>query len=150
MLDLTETLVNQVADRVRGGEWPAQTSIRLGITKSQFRAWWQAGEEQQDRWHADDFTLTDHQKLCAMLVYRVWVAEADFENSLITDLKVALKPSGRETRAQWQGIVTLLERRFPDRWRKREMVREVKAGESAEDEFRRMSDPEAARKALEG
>lgn len=150
MLDLSEALVNQVAERVRGGEWPAQVAIRLGITRSQFRTWWQAGEEHQDRWHADDFTLTEHQQLCAMLVYRTWVAEAECENGWLTDLKATLKPDRAQTRAQWQGIVVLLERRFPDRWRKREMVREVKAGESAEDEFRRMTDPEAARKALEG
>ena len=149
MLDLTEELAQQVADRVRGGEWPAPASMRVGITRSQFRAWWAAGEEHQDRWHQGDATLTPHQKLCAMLVYRVWVAEADCEFDWVESLKRCLRPERDKTRSEYRGWVVLLERRFPDRWRQREMVRELKAGESAEDEFRRMSDPVKAREALE-
>jgi hypothetical protein len=151
MLDLSPEIVKMLTERVRNGEWPEKAALRIGLTRSQLRAWVASGEENEDRWHMDDPTLTEHQNLCATLVYRILVAEADCEERWIREWQAAVAKSAQLGRAiSWQGYPTLLERRFPDRWRKRELARAGEKAESPEDEFRRITDPEVARKALEG
>lgn len=147
--ELTSPVIDQIVAAVEKGEWPREAAKRLGVPPSQTRAWLQAGEDHFDV--PDKSVLTPHQRLCVELVGRVWVAESACENEWREAWLGVLEEArtvGSGKTAQWQGYATLLERRFPDRWRKREPEK-AKQGQSIEQEFHKMS-AEEARKALDG
>lgn len=144
---LDEALVKEIAKQVElVGEWPERVARRSGVTSATWRAWWVAGTDHED---ADPQTLTDHQRLCVALVDAIRKAESVVQRFWLRKwLASASDPKART--GMWQPWATLLERRFPEEWRKREMVATQKPGEQTiEDEFRKMS-AEEARKALEG
>lgn len=135
--ELTSDVIAAIEKAVDEGEWPREAAKRLGASPKQAAAWMHAGEEHFDR-EAEVAGLTPHQRLCVELVGRVWIAEAQCENRWRQNWQKSLREG--KGGSHWQGYATLLERRFPDRWRKREMEKVAAVAQSPEQEFRQMAE----------
>lgn len=108
MVELDTDLVNQIAAAVRYGEWPERALVRLGVPAVEGKRWLSAGRER------DQEGVSPDGDLCVKLVRDIDVAEADCERTWLESAKVAAA-SGRRN-AEFTGWMTLLERRFPERY----------------------------------
>lgn len=136
MLELDLQMVGEIQKAVRAGEWPREASVRLGSTRKEFLAWWEAGEGAIDA--PPGTSLTEHQRICGRLVTVVRVAESEREREL--QEKCERAAADPKQKGAWTAYMTLLERRFPDRWRKREMERKAPDRFDPDAEMRRLSE----------
>jgi len=137
MLELELSMVQDVAKAVHSGEWPREAAIRLtSCTRKEWRTWWELGESVID---TPEREWTDGERLAAMLVQKVLHAEAEFEAEM---LRLA-KEHAVNGKGTWTGFITILERRFPDRWRKREMEKKGRDVFDPDAEMRRLSEKRA-------
>jgi len=136
MLELDLQMVATIAEAVRQGEWPREASVRNGSTRKEFLAWWEAGEQAVDA--PPGTALTPHQRLCGVLVTRVLHAEAEYENQMRQMCERAA--ADPKAKGAWTAYMTILERRFPDRWRKREMEKKGRDAFDPDAEMRRISE----------
>lgn len=137
-LALDQDLIAKIETATKAGEWPTQAAKRLGATPRQAAAWMALGEKLRDEGGED---WNAHERLCVELVSRVWIAEAECESNW---RKLWLKSLADGKAGLWQGYANMLERRFPDRWRKREMEKGVAKQVSPEEEFRKMAEESRA------
>lgn len=120
-VELDTDVINQTAVAVRAGEWPIRALVRLGVNQEAATAWMRDGEEQAHEGQENDLTR----------LYRaVDVAEADCEKFWL-EQAVAAARDGKRT-AAFTGWMTLLERRFPDRYCVRGVQNRRKQGQEAE------------------
>lgn len=104
-LELDTDLANQVAQGVRNGEWPVRCLVRLGVPQETAQEWVRLGEEHAHE-HMDDVYVD--------LWRKVDVAESDCEKDWLDRAREAAAAGTRT--AAFTGWMTLLERRFPDRY----------------------------------
>ena len=127
---LTEDLIPEIAQRVKGGLWPEIAAQGIGVRPQDWTAWAELGERLSEVAVAamyetagapmlsqaslpDDFT--EHERLSVALVRAVDQAEAECEARWI-QFVVTETARGR---GAWRAVMWLLERRFPERWGKR-------------------------------
>ena len=99
-----------IVERVRAGSYPEVAAVSTGLHPSTFYRWRQMGE---DRWE-------DGRKVPARREYRDFRealdrAEAEAEMLAVAHVQKAMTDD-------WRAAITYLERRAPQRWRKRETV----------------------------
>lgn len=101
---LTKKLIKDAEKLLKGGNYVETICEYLGIGKTTWYRWLAEGEQansgiKREFWDA------------------IKKAEAEAEIRLITDLQKIAKKNN-----QWQGIAWVLERKYPDKWGKRERV----------------------------
>jgi hypothetical protein len=128
---LTATLITNIAEGARCGEWPSRAAARLGVSTTQWRSWSELGDELNHAAAASEAPtdLTDHEELCLTLVRGCEQAEAECEGTWLRNLRTACA-TGRGN--AWTAWMTLLERRFPARWAKRSPESAAPEAESME------------------
>lgn len=102
-----------IVERVRLGSYPEVAAASTGISAGTFYRWKVLGE---DRWE-------DGRKIPARPEYREFrealeKAEAEAEEEAIAHVKRAMSED-------WRAAMTYLERRAPQRWRRRETIHEA-------------------------
>lgn len=129
-VELTPELVSQITTEVARAHYPAVVARRLGVTKQTFEGWMERGEKA----HQEDWGLgpDDSEFLPRCLFEGIEEAEAQAEIDLVNQAH-QLAGAGRSS---WQGMMTIAERRFSDRWRKRDVLA-ADVGESLESRLRK-------------
>lgn len=113
--DLTLEIVEAVEEQVTLGHWPHVVAKKLGIHKTIWQNWMDQGEKH----HLADTANSPHDGadyLYRQLYERIGEAEAAAELDALRMLKLCAEAG----KTSWNGYLNFLERRFPDRWRKRE------------------------------
>lgn len=142
--ELSIELVTQLADAAREGHVPHVAARKVGVHKTVFSGWMEAGEQAHLEDAAQRVSDDPVLYLRRQLYERVTEAEAECEMTWVTELKKKAD-IGKTT---WQGYMTLLERRFGDRWRKRDPGTGT-ADESVDQAFKRLEAEMNARPAGE-
>lgn len=93
---LTPELAARILRRVRQGVGRQVAAVACGVSKNQVRNWEKRGLEGEEPYASFAADLHEAEALCEAR----WVA----------------KLQRKELKVPWQLVMTLLERRFPDRW----------------------------------
>lgn len=130
---ITDELIDVVVDKVLEGNYPSSAAKAFGISPATFNSWLKKGEE--IAFHIAD--MDDDEQIAGFLVdegdpagltvklfVRISQADGEWEVTTVSDAF-----SRRFHSYEWKGPMTILERRKPDLWAKRE----VKGGD--EDSF---------------
>lgn len=99
-----------IVERVRAGSYPEVAAASTGVNRSTFYRWRQLGEDR----------FEDGKRIPSRPEYREFRdaldrAEAEAEEEAIAHVKRAMG-------TDWKAAMTYLERRAPQRWRRRETV----------------------------
>ena len=107
-------LVGAIEAEVKKGHWPKVVAKRLGVHGATFASWMKHGEKA----HVDDTgqTFKEDDYLYRQLYERIEEAEAFAEMDMLDQART----QAINGRTSWNGFLTALERRFPDRWRRRD------------------------------
>lgn len=119
-ITLTREVIDHVEEQTYLGSYPSIVARSLGILPGTFDNWMREGEK---RWakavENDDpsvlFTKGDPAALQVELYLRVGKADATLEVATVDALRSRI-----DAERHWQGYMTLLERRYPKRWAKRD------------------------------
>jgi hypothetical protein len=133
---LTEELIEDIAAHVEDGAHPVIAAGVCRVHRTRFDRWHALGAKVYDQDEPALDELTEHEKLCYLLAYRVAQAEAECEARWIQHWHRALLTERRSN--AFTGWLALLERRFPERWSKRAPTHVESAPISPEEEFRRL------------
>lgn len=112
--ELTSELISTIETQVQRAHFPEVVARKLGVHKRLWNAWMKAGEQA----HLDD-TDTEPGNAHFMerqLFERIEEAEAYAEMDLLN----MAREQAELGKTSWNGFLTTLERRFSDRWRKRD------------------------------
>ena len=134
---LTTTLIEDITEGVKAGEWPHRAAARHGVSPWQWKHWNDLGDRVSDSADASEpqEDLSHHELLCRTLVRRCDQAEAECEQRWLKNwLTTAAAARGNG----WTAFATLLERRFPTRWSKRPQEAGSPPGESLEEALERI------------
>lgn len=101
---LTEQLINKAERLIKAGNYNMVVCEYLNIHPSTWYKWMQEGEKARSGRKKEFFD-------------RIKKAEAEAEVRLITDLQKIASDNN-----SWQGIAWMLERKFPERWGKKDKV----------------------------
>lgn len=143
---LTEELMVEITALVLDGNYPAVVARKLMIPVGTFQNWINKGEEMIERELYG--TPEDPEGLRPQLYLLVSQAEANFEVSTLEDLQFRIK----EGKINWQGDMAILERRFPQRWSKRDAPPAGKGGfqSTVRSHIRKRVEAEMKRRGEEG
>jgi hypothetical protein len=114
--ELTAELISTIELSTRKGHWPKVAARKLGIHANTFDGWMKRGEAA----HLNDSANSDADPdfLCRQLYEKIEEAEAEAEIYMLNQA-ITLAELGKTS---WNGFVTMMERRFSDRWRKRDAL----------------------------
>jgi len=112
-LALDDPTLNSIVQLTRDGNYPAVAAKSLGIPEATYKAWMQRGEEMV---RTCEPSVADPDALQAELYLLVEEAEAGFETDIVADMKARI-----DGNKNWTGHMTILERRFPHRWGRRDV-----------------------------
>ncbi len=112
--EISIELIGAIEAEVKKGHWPDRVAKRLGVHGKTYSTWMKKGE--QAFVEDTDTEIRDDGYLYRQLYERVEEAEAFAEMDLLDKARTQAE-LGKTT---WNGYLTTLERRFPDRWRRRE------------------------------
>lgn len=112
-LTLDRPTVESIVAMVNEGNYPTVAAKSLGVLAPTFQGWLRAGKRMLE---TAETTVHDPDGLQAELYMRVEEAEATFEVDIVKTMKGRI-----DENKNWTGHMTLLERRFPDRWARRDV-----------------------------
>jgi len=146
---LSVELADRIVEYVKAGNYVYIACTAAGVHKSTYYQWLQTGHALIEAWDVDidellqtgDLPegLTYNDLLRMYLAREVVKAEAEAEAYAVLIVRKHMPD-------QWTAAMTYLERRFPDRWRKRQTIENQQTGTStALDEQALIQDPEAVR-----
>ncbi len=119
------------------GEYPQRVLVHMGVSGPTASRWLSRGE-QLDQEGADPEPMS-MDELCLALARGMDAAEAHIENFWSGKLDEAIRMCQKEGKGNaWQGWMTRLERRFPDRY-KRVSAEKAQASWSFDDLVKRRS-----------
>jgi hypothetical protein len=149
---LDDEVIEQICQLVEAGNYITVACAAIGVHRSTFSAWRRKGErvshhlesteqeidpgEYPEHILPADVTPEDWQ--CYRLFWALETSEAKAEATAVLMVR-------KQMPEQWTAAMTLLERRFPDRWRKRQTFEQVLIGDEGIDEQAVIEDPEAVR-----
>lgn len=112
--ELTPEIISHVEAQVRRAHFPHVVARLLGVHKKTWESWMKEGEQA----HLDDTDSEPDEPhyLERTLFERIEEAEAYAEIELLN----MAREQAELGKTSWNGFLTTLERRFSDRWRKRE------------------------------
>ena len=112
--EISVELIAAIEAETRKAHWPDRVAKKLGVHGKTYSAWMKRGE--QAFIDDTDADIHDEGYLYRLLYEKVEEAEAFAEMDLLE--KAQTQAATKST--TWNGYLTTLERRFPDRWRRRE------------------------------
>jgi hypothetical protein len=113
-ITLTRDLIDQVVGLIHTGNYPGVIAESLGVPGGTFTNWVVTG---RDLWNTQDSPEThftskgDPEGLKVLLYLCISRAEAEWEVDLVERMAAKI-----ERGSTWQGEMTMLQRRKPDRW----------------------------------
>lgn len=122
---ITDELVDVVVEKVLEGNYPSSAAKAFGVSPSTFNSWLKKGEEIATHIaEMDDdeqiatflYEMGDPAGLTVKLWARVSQADGEWEVTTVSDAF-----SRRFHSFEWKGPMTILERRKPELWAKREV-----------------------------
>jgi transposase len=112
-LALDEPTLNSIVQLVVDGNYPTVAAKSLGVSEHTYQGWMTRGEEMI---RTGEPSESDPDALQAELFLRVEEAEARFETATVSEMRDRI-----EGNKMWAGHMTVLERRFPSRWGRRDV-----------------------------
>jgi hypothetical protein len=97
---LTKELTEKICRAIRAGNYPAVAALSVGVSQSTFYRWMEEGRSRESGIHHDFYEVVKE-------------AEAEAEARAVALLA---KAGSRD----WRAALSMLERRFAERWRRRE------------------------------
>lgn len=147
---ITPEVIEQVCQYVEAGNYIDVACAAVGISRASYFAWGRTGAEVEARIEAvggdlgDPETwpndLSDYEKLCLNFLDRTNKANARAEAYAVAIVRKHMPD-------QWTAAMTYLERRYPQRWKRRDL-HEVAAQDATKDrelDDALLADPEAMR-----
>ena len=119
---LTEEVTERILSAIRAGNYPAVAARAAGIAESTFYRWMEQGRAAERGAHRAFYEAVKD-------------AEAEGEAHAVAILR-------REMKGDWRAAVALLERRHPERWRRRERREPLAADERPRIDLTKLSDRE--------
>lgn len=109
-------MISTIELSTKKGHWPKVVARRLGVHSNTFDAWMKHGEAS----HLKDTDTSDADAhfLHRQLYEKIEEAEAEAEIYMLNQAMM-LAELGKTS---WNGFITTMERRFSDRWRKRDAL----------------------------
>jgi hypothetical protein len=108
---------------IRKGMYASEAANRVGIHYSTLRDWLTKGYDYQAL-RLEGEKLGPRERDYANFYVRFYGAEAEHVESLLSEIERIGMQDG-----QWTALMTILERRYPDRWKKREQTEVVGVGD---------------------
>lgn len=111
---LTRDLIEEIVAQIPTGNYPGVIAEALGCPAGLFQGWLRTG---RDRWNTKDApetnfsTKNDPEGLQVLLYLSISRAEAEWEVDLVARMAEKI-----DRGSIWQGEMTMLQRRKPDRW----------------------------------
>jgi transposase len=142
---LTPERHEKIVDLVKSGVPIETAAAAAGIDQRTYYYWVGIGKTVHTNWGPDPdqwpIELTPYEKRCAHFFHAVRIANAEAEATAIIHVRTAMPK-------HWQAAMAWLERRYPDRWRRRdELTMSPMDGPQAQattiDEQALLSDPAA-------
>jgi len=112
--ELTSELISTIEAETRRAHFPEVVARKLGVHRKLWQQWMKEGEQA----HVDDTDSgpRDEFFMQRQLFERIEEAEAYAEMELLN----MAREQAEMGKTSWNGFLTTLERRFGDRWRKRD------------------------------
>lgn len=111
---LTQELIDEICERISTGNYPSVIAESLGVTSSTFLEWMRYGRTAWETRDAAETRFTsrhDPEALRVQLYLRVSQSEAAWEVDLVDEMDEKVRRG-----SVWQGHMTILQRRKPERW----------------------------------
>jgi hypothetical protein len=112
--ELTPEILTVIEREVKRAHFPHVVAQRLGVHRKLWESWMKLGEDAHLR--DSDGEPEDKNFIYRELFERINEAEAFAEMELLN----MARDQAEQGKAAWSGFLTTLERRFSDRWRKRD------------------------------
>lgn len=111
---ITPEIITLIEAEVKKAHWPKVVARKLGVHGNTFTSWMKKGEDA----HINDegSKPSDPLFLYRQLYERIEEAEAEAEMTLLNNCR----EQAALGKTSWNGFLTTLERRFSDRWRRRD------------------------------
>lgn len=113
--ELTIEIITILEAAVLEAHWPQIAARKLGIHRKTYNAWMKVGEDAHLAGEGQS-PKDGHVFLCRTLYEKIEEAEAKAEMNLLEEVKT-LAATGKTS---WNAPAQILERRFPDRWKRRD------------------------------
>lgn len=114
---LTPERHDRIVELVKHGNTIEVAAAATGIDQRSYYHWMAIGKAIVNEYGPDseewDTTLTEHQKNCGRLFQAIRVAASEAEATAVLHLRSAMPK-------HWQAALAWLERRHPDRWKRRD------------------------------
>lgn len=141
---LTDDRIEKICQLIEGGNYIHVACAAVGVTRAAYYKWKAEGNalvelypDIDPREHDERPEMFSHfQWQLFKFIYAVEAAEARAESYAVLTIK-------RQMPDQWTAAMTWLERRHPDRWRKRQTIEGVTGNSMSIDEQAMIEDPAA-------
>ncbi len=151
-IPLDDDTIAEIVKLVTAGNYISVACAAIGVHRNTFTTWKMKGERVAHHLEATDQEIDPemyprdilpadvhpHDWQCYKLFWQLETAEAKAEASAVLMVR-------KEMPSQWTAAMTFLERRYPDRWRKRQTFEQVTVEGTGIDEQAVLEDPEAVR-----
>lgn len=116
---ITEDIIYAIGDLVLAGNYRQVAAAASGVSKATLKNWLAKGEELMDveldaESEGDVVQMDAAQMLYVEFVHVIRTCEAHSETDLLAE--------AREGTLGWQAAMTIMERRWPTRWRRRDEI----------------------------
>lgn len=149
-VELTDEMIMEIAKLVEAGNYISVACAASGIHRATYQAWMHTGQRVSARLEAteqeidpDEYPpdlipadVEPYEWQCYKLFWVLETSEAKAEATAVILIR-------KQMPEQWTAAMTFLERRYPDRWRKRQTFEQVTIDGGSIDEQAVIEDPEA-------
>lgn len=120
-IKLTRTIIKRAEAYVRAGSYIETAVLALGVSRPTFHNWLKLGQEVEEKVNSarklgDECDLNIEETNLLRFLRSMQRAMAESEIYDVTKIRVASEKN-------WQAAAWRLERKYPDRWGRRDMVR---------------------------
>jgi hypothetical protein len=138
----TATARRTILEAIKKGRYPSRAADRAGVHYSTLKTWLEKGYDYQAM-RLEGVPLDKEQRTFADFYVNFQRAEAGYEERIQDKVETIGDNEG-----QWAAFMTILERRFPDRWKKREQTEVIGVGGGADVKIHIDNSPDALREVI--
>lgn len=145
---LTEEVLAKLVEYIRNGNYPEVAAAAVGINSSTFYRWRKSGKELLDLFpqiDPADFPEEIIPPEFSPREWRLFRLEIEIQQAEAQAEAYAVLTVRKHMPEQWTAAMTFLERRHPDRWRKRQTIDMPGQTSSGIDEKQLIEDPVAVK-----
>lgn len=114
--------IKQISDLIAAGNYANIACQSSGISEATFYNWLARGQKEKERMTVlrgnDEIVEPNNEYIFVEFLEAVKKAEADAESAAVIHVRTAMATN-------WQAAMTYLERKFPDRWGRRDTTKNV-------------------------